>query len=183
MGAERRHRDGVAADAGGLEPGPADQTEYAQQVERLRDCERLLAQREEVADARDKIADRRDAAADAREQIADRREAAADAREQIADQRDAAADAREERLDAWQERLSGGAPERDPDTQNAWEAIERARALVASGVGRMDRSAAALLRREAREVRQEAQNDRNVANMRQRSDAVTRRPNTGMDKT
>ncbi|MBY8860402.1 hypothetical protein K7711_28310 [Nocardia sp. CA2R105] len=143
----------------------------------------MLTQREEVADARDKIADRREVTANARDQIADRREASADAREQIADRREASADAREKRLDAWQERLSGDSPERDPDTQNAWETIERARALVASGVGRLDRSTAALLRREAREVRQEAQNDRNVANTRQRSDAVTRRPNTRMHRT
>ena len=114
----------------------------------------MLAQREEVANARDMIADRREVAADAREQIADRREAAADARD--------------ERLDARQGRLSAGAAE-DSVTQSTWEAIERARTLVALGARRRDRNVAASLRCESREVRQQGQSDRNVANARRRS--------------
>ncbi len=197
MGAEQCHRDGVAADAGGPEPGPADETGFAQRAERLRDRERVFEQREEAADARDKIAgqrevtadareqiaDRREAVADAREQIADRREAVADAREQAADRREAAADTRDERLDTWQEQLCGGPRGMDTVRQSAWEAIERARALVAFGAARLDRSVAASLRREAREVRQQAESDRNVANTPRRGDAAARQPDTGVDRT
>ncbi|WP_218008893.1 hypothetical protein, partial [Nocardia jiangxiensis] len=102
--------------------------------------------------------------------------------EQIADRREAAADARDERLDAWQRGLSAGVTE-DSVTQSTWEAIERARAVVALGARRWDRNVAASLRCESREVRQQAEIDRNVANARRRGAVAAQRPDTGMDRT
>ncbi|MVO84034.1 hypothetical protein GPA10_04435 [Streptomyces sp. p1417] len=106
----------------------------------------------ELAEKRECLADERERAADAREDAADERERCADAREAAADERERALDEREIRSDQ-QARQAGEmvAGRR----QRSYEAIGRARALLAASQDRLNRTEEALARVKAREVREQ----------------------------
>ncbi|MFI5778940.1 hypothetical protein [Nocardia sp. NPDC051570] len=182
MAAEQDQRDSEAARSDRPEPAVGGEPGMAHGGEQWQQREQALGRRENTADAREEIADRRELAADAREELVDRRELAADAREEIADRREASADAREEQLDTKQRRLAGSTYDSvESAKQTSWEAIARARVLLAASMERLDRSEAALRRSTSREYLQQAEIDRNVAETRRRMWPTREQPHTDPD--
>jgi hypothetical protein len=110
-----------------------------------------FAERERLADKRDRTANEREAVADEREQRADEREREADRRESALIERLRKVDERERELDERRRALGDAAKTLE---ERASQAIERSRALLALSGERLDRKEAAVVRDRAARERQ-----------------------------
>ncbi|MGY1500110.1 hypothetical protein ACW4TU_26615 [Streptomyces sp. QTS52] len=110
------------------------------------------------------VADERGRAADVREATADEREATADRREATADERETAVDAWQDQLATQESRLdirrrAAGAPA--PSVRRrSYEQVDRTQGRLTAGQERLDRSAAALRRTDATDLREQETIDR-----------------------
>ncbi|NEC86251.1 hypothetical protein [Streptomyces sp. SID12501] len=116
------------------------------------------------ADEQQRVADERGRTADVREATADEREATADRRETSADEREAAVDTWQDQLATQESRLdirrrAAGAPA--PSVRRrSYERIDRTQERLTAGQERLDRSAAALRRTDATDLREQEAIDR-----------------------